>query len=241
MSANTTSVKGAFGLLDELGLRYFLLRPIDLKEEVKDLDIVMPMQDVWELLAFLQASGAEGEVTTSIAENSIGIWVGDVLLDIKTRLCFFPSKFLAYDDAPTWCGVKHLDEHTLIADCSQQEQFIYWVLHLFLDKAQPRTSSSFHVFKKEYEGMWRWALQTPLSQQWFNRIWGKYTPEAIAHMTAFFENDFAHPQGDNSYLKNLVLSRNVRLHLTYHFERIKYGIIRRVKRNLYSPLAAYAG
>lgn len=242
MSPNHASIHAAFELLDSLGLRYFLLRPVDLNEEVKDLDIVMPPQHVQQLIAFLQASGVEGKTTTSIAENSIGIWVGDVLLDIKTRLCFFPSKFLAFDQPPTWTKVRHLNPDTLIADADPDEQFAYWMLHLFLDKMRPYDSSSFHVFKVLYEDDWQQRLHSPICQTWMKRIWGRFFPEALTALEAFFENGFNHPPGsDNSYLQNLVLSRNPRIHLLYHFERIKYGLLRRIKRNLYQPLAAYAG
>lgn len=241
MNPKHASVHAAFALLDELKLRYFLLRPVDLNEEVKDLDIVMPIEHVQELVAFLQATGTDGRMTTSIAENSIGIWVGEVLLDIKTKLCFFPSKFLAFDQPPTWTGVRHLTPDILIADAHPDEQFTYWMLHLFLDKDQPRTSSSFHVFKMLYEDDWFQRLHSATCQKWCKRIWGRYLPEAILGMEAFFEHHFAHSEGDNTYLKNLVLSRHPRIHLLYHFERIKYGLLRRLKRNLYQPLAAYAG
>jgi hypothetical protein len=233
-------VRRVFDLLDECQAKYYLLRPIDLHEEVKDIDVVMPMEDVNLIIGHLKAKNIDATYTTSIAENSIAILIGDMLLDVKTKICFFSSKFYAFEEAPPFAGIKKVMGHVLIPDVEEEHLFTFWALHLFLDKKNPRDSSSYHLFQDFYGENWRVMMKSEYVEEWHRLIWGNFTAVARRCMKQFMSNNFQHRDEDNDFLKNLVLSRHTFIHITYYFEKIKYGIIRRIKRNLFKPIATYS-
>ncbi len=233
-------VRRVFDLMDQCQANYYLLRPIDLHEEVKDIDVVMPMEDVNLLIAHLKTNNIQATYTTSIAENSIAIMIGDMLLDVKTKICFFSSKFYAFEEAPPYAGVKKIMGHVLIPDVKDEHLFTFWALHLFLDKQNPRDSSSYHLFKDFYENNWKEMMESQYAQGWHRLIWGNFTIVARRKMKGFMSAGFKHADEDNDFLKNLVLSRHTLIHMKYYFEKYKYGIIRRIKRNLFKPIATYS-
>ena len=83
-------------------------------------------------------------------------------------------------------------------------------------------------------------LNSRYCREWFTMVWGGYLDQATDQMRGFMSNEFSHDDSDNEFLKDLVLSRNLRTHLAYYIEKMKYGIIRRTKRDLFKPIAAYS-
>jgi hypothetical protein len=237
---NRRNVMSMFNLMDDAGARYYLLRPIDLKQDVKSIDIVVPEEDVNNLVNHIMALGLKATFTRSIAENNIAIVVNDMMIDIKTKVCFFASKFYAFDKEPPFSTVTELDGGILVPDVSPDRLFTFWSLHLFLDKKNPKDSSSYHLFERYFSKTWPRMLNNNYCREWYAMVWGGYMDQAIDQMRAFMSNEFSHDDADNEFLKNLALSRNSRIHLTYYIEKIKYGIIRRIKRDLFKPIAAYS-
>lgn len=237
---NRREVMSMFNLMDDAGTRYYLLRPIDFNEEVKDIDIVVPEEDVDDLVRHITGLGLKATFTRSIAENSIAIVINGMMIDIKTKICFVSSKFYAFDDEPPFSQTKELEGGILVPDVAWDRLFTFWSLHLFLDKKNPQHSASHHLFERYYSENWTQMLNSSYCRTWFTKVWGSYVDQATDQMRGFMSNAFTHEDSDNEFLKNLVLSRNMRIHLTYYLEKIKYGIIRRIKRNLYKPLAAYS-
>ena len=232
-------VRAIFDMLGTCNTRYYLLRPIDLHEEVKDIDVVIPMEDVENIITHIKEQGLDATYTTSIAENSIAIVIGDMMLDVKTKICFFSSKFYAFDDPPPYAGIKKVMGHVIIPDVEPQHLFTFWALHLFLDKKHPSDSSSYHLFKDFYGENWLQMMENQYVQEWHKLIWGNFHQVARKRMKAFMGNGFDHRKEDNDFLRNLVLSRHMLIHLKYYFEKVKYGIIRRIKRDLFKPIEAY--
>ncbi|MCB0761964.1 MAG: hypothetical protein KDC12_10615 [Flavobacteriales bacterium] len=232
-------VNAVFDMLDRCNARYYLLRPIDLHEEVKDIDVVMPQEDVNVVIAHIKSHKIKATYTTSIAENSIAIVIGDMVLDVKTRVCFFASKFYAFNEPPPYAGIKKVNGHIIIPDVEPWHLFTFWSLHLFLDKTNPEDSSSYHLFKDFYGNNWMTMMENHYVREWHKLVWGNFSSIARKRIRTFMGNGFEHRNEDNDFLKNLVLSQHVLIHLTYYFEKLKYGIIRRIKRNLYKPVEAY--
>ena len=237
---NRREVMSIFGLMDDAGTRYYLLRPINFNEKVEDIDIVIPEEDVDDLVKHIMCLGVKATFTRSIAENSIAIVVDGMMIDIKTKVCFFSSKFYAFDDEPPYSRVKEMEGGILLPDVAWDRLFTFWSLHLFLDKKNPQHSASCHLFEHYYSKIWTQMLNSSYCREWFSKVWGKYTEQATDQMRGFMSNAFTHDDSDNEFLKNLVLSRNMRIQLTYYIEKTKYGIIRRIKRDLFKPLAAYS-
>lgn len=240
LGKNRRDVISMFGLMDDAGTRYYLLRPIHLNEEVKDIDIVVPEEDVNDLVNHIMALGLNATFTRSMAENSIAIVINDIMIDIKTKVCFFSSKFYAFDKEPPFCSVKELEGGILVPDVSWDRLFTFWSLHLFLDKKNPKDSASYHLFEQYYSKNWPLMLNSRYCREWFTMVWGGYLDQATDQMRGFMSNEFSHDDSDNEFLKDLVLSRNLRTHLAYYIEKMKYGIIRRTKRDLFKPIAAYS-
>ncbi|NQX92227.1 MAG: hypothetical protein HRT74_08930, partial [Flavobacteriales bacterium] len=228
-------------LLKEVGVSYYLLRPLDLNEEVKDIDLVMPEGDVNLLVKHLISKGRKGKYSKSIANNSIAIVLeNDVVLDIKTRVCFFKTKFLSLHEGPPFAIAKK-ENNLFIPDVPEEQLFTFWMMHFFLDKDQPQDSSTFELFKQRFAHSHFIHLNSSFCKHWVEKVFGPYEQQARTFIETYMASGFRKEHADNQYLQNLVLSRSGKIHIAFHLERIKYGIIRRIKRNLYRPLHAYSG
>ena len=241
INENRTLVQEAFSLLKSANVLYYLLRPLELNKDVKDIDLVMPKRDVDQLMKHLIAHGHSGKYSTSIAKNSIAIVLkNDMVLDIKTSVCFFKTKFLAIDEGPPYSLVVEENE-TIVPKVSEEQLFTFWMLHFFLDKDLPSHSSTFTLFTQKFSHSYFIHLNSTFCKHWMEKVFGAFAKEASAFISDYMSNGFQDEHSDNPYLRNLVLSRSGKIHICYHLERIKYGLIRRIKRNLYSPLQAYTG
>ncbi|MGB0424496.1 MAG: hypothetical protein ACPGED_09235 [Flavobacteriales bacterium] len=237
---NRKLVTEAFQLLESADVLYYLLRPLELSKDVKDIDLVMPKGEVNKLVKHLIANGHTGKFSTSIAKNSIAIvLVNDMVLDIKTSVCFFKTKFLAIDEGPPYSQVVEENE-IIVPKVSEDQLFTFWMLHFFLDKDLPSHSSTFQLFTQKFNNSYFIHLNSTFCMHWMDKVFGTYAKQANSFIYTYMSAGFKDEHSDNTYLRNLVLSRSGKIHLHYHIERIKYGLIRRIKRNLYSPLQAYS-
>lgn len=236
---NRRLVQEAFELLNSAGVQYYLLRPLELSKDVKDIDLVTPKSDVNKLMKYLIAGGHSGKYSTSIAKNSIAIVLdNDMVLDLKTSVCFFKTKFLAIDEGPPYSKVVE-ENGIIVPKVSEDQLFTFWMLHFFLDKDLPSHSSTFKLFTQKFSNSYFIHLNSNFCTHWMDKVFGVYAQQASSFISSYMATGFNDEHSDNLYLRNLVLSRSGKIHLRYHIERIKYGLIRRIKRNLYSPLQAY--
>lgn len=231
-----------FKRLDEWGIPYYLLRPLDLNKKEKDVDIIVSKPNVLKLANKLQEFDFEAEVTTSVAKNSVGIIVdGDLLLDIKTRICFLPSKFFSFKPPPPYSGIK-LDKNGIVyPDVSDDKLFTFWILHFFLDKKHPSLSGSYEIFRQKYASNYNDMLESDFFQKWLHKVFKTKKEDAEYVLAQFCKNNFQTTLELTRFTKELILKQDVRTLATFYLEKVKYAIIRRTKKEFYRPIGAYNG
>ena len=94
-----------FTYLDDNSIQYFLLRPIDFKKEVEDIDLIIPRADFIQLLSLLLNDSKTTYLKYSNANESIQLFIDDILLDIKFHICFLPRKSLIFQNSIPYCSV----------------------------------------------------------------------------------------------------------------------------------------
>jgi len=238
-TAQGNNIKKWFNRLDSWGITYYLLRPVSLVKEEKDLDLIMSEDDVNRLVDLLKAEQISAEVTTSIAENSVGIKVDDdLLLDIKTKVCFLPSKFYSFKASPPYSGVVEKN-NILYPDVADEVLFTFWVLHFFLDKKHPSMSGSYHIFCEKYEHSSLDMIQSEFFQFWLQKVFGRKRESAEYVITQFCKNNFQTTLELTRFTKELILKKNLITFIKFYLEKAKYAIIRRTTKEFYRPITAY--
>ncbi len=231
-----------FKRLEEWDIPYYLLRPLDLKKDEKDVDIIVSKANVQRLAQRLKELNFHAEVTTSVAEYSVGIIVdNDLLLDIKTRICFLPSKFYSFKNPPPYSGIKIESDGIIYPEVSPEKLFTFWILHFFLDKKHPSLSGSYDIFCQKYAKNALQMLQSEFCQIWLHRVFKRKKDDAEYVLHQFCENNFQTTTELARYTKELILRRNLSTFITFYLEKIKYAIIRRTKKEFYKPITAYHG
>ena len=84
-----------FSYLDNNAIQYFLLRPIDLNNHIEDIDLIIPKQDFMKLIKVLDKDSKKVHFKYSNANESIQLFVNDILLDITNKE-IIPQRFVTY-------------------------------------------------------------------------------------------------------------------------------------------------
>ena len=221
-----------FSLFDKHSIRYYLLRPIDFQQPIKDIDFVLCKEDYSKLKEILINSGMILKYKPPNANSSIQLLADGLLLDIKFNICFMPRKSLVLKGEIPYASVKYISENILVPNVSDEVLFSFWTFHLFLDKGMPSDSSTFQVYYTLYLNKWK----TYLDSDYFNTCVAiifneKKSKTAKQLLERYFKEGLkADEVVINRKLKSLVLENNIQLKLKYIFDKIKYGVFRRLGR-----------
>ena len=221
-----------FTLFDKHSLRYYLLRPIDFQEPIKDIDFVLCHDDYSKLKEILIDSGMILKFKPPNANSSIQLLADGLLLDIKFNICFLPRKSLVIQKEAPYTSVKYISEHILVPDISEEKLFTFWTFHLFLDKDMPKESSTFEVYKNLYQKKGQNYLASNFFNNWTVTIFNEHKSKSAKKLLEnyFTEGVKSDEVEINRKLKSLVLENNMQLKLKYLFDKIKYGVLRRLGR-----------
>ena len=221
-----------FSLLDKNLIRYYLLRPIDFRHVIKDIDFVLCKQDYSKLKEVLSKNGVKLKFKPPNANSSIQLLVDELLLDIKFDICFLPRKSLVIQKEAPYASVKYISEDILVPNVQEEVLFTFWTYHLFLDKEMPVESSTFEVYKNLYQKKWKHYLETEFFNIWTILIFNELKIKtAKGLLKIYFKEGFSSDEVEvNRKLKSLVLEKNMQLKMRYLFDKIKYGIFRRLGR-----------
>ncbi len=221
-----------FSLLDKNAIRYYLLRPIDFSDTIKDIDFVLCKEDYSKLKEVLSNSGMKLKYKPPNANSSIQLLADELLLDIKFDICFLPRKSLVIQKEVPYASVKYISENILVPNVREEILFTFWTYHLFLDKEMPSKSSAFEVYKNIYQKTWKNYLVSDFFNKWsiliFNELKSKTAKQLLERY--FLEGLKSDEVEINRKLKSLVLENNMQLKLRYLFDKIKYGVFRRLGR-----------
>jgi len=221
-----------FSLFDKHSLRYYLLRPIDFREPIKDIDFVLCHDDYSKLKEILIDSGMILKFKPPNANSSIQLLADGLLLDIKFNICFLPRKSLVIQKEAPYTSVKYISEHILVPDISEEKLFTFWTFHLFLDKDMPKESSTFEVYKNLYQKKGQNCLASNFFNNWTVTIFNEHKSKSAKKLLEnYFTEGLKSDEVEiNRKLKSLVLENNMQLKLKYLFDKIKYGMFRRLGR-----------
>lgn len=221
-----------FLLLDKNRIRYYLLRPINFSDTIKDIDFVLYKEDYSKLIGVLYNNNVKLKYKPPNANSSIQILADEVLLDIKFDICFLPRKSLVIRKKPPYASVKYISKNILVPNVSEEILFTFWTYHLFLDKDMPKESSTFEVYKNLYKKKWKNYLSSNFFDEWTILIFNEKKSKTIKQIFEryFIEGLKSDEVEINRKLKCLVLEEEMQLKLKYLFDKIKYGILRRLGR-----------
>ena len=79
-------IERIFLYLDSNSINYLLLRPIDFEVKINDIDLFMPKASFKKLINVLKNDSKSTYLKYSNANESIQLYIDDILLDIKYNL-----------------------------------------------------------------------------------------------------------------------------------------------------------
>ncbi|MEQ9266217.1 MAG: hypothetical protein RLN81_13395 [Balneolaceae bacterium] len=221
-------VHNVFALLENSGVKYYLLRPIDLKKEITDIDLVIPREDFKKLLLFLKNKSSDIRFKFSPYNHTIKLFIDDLILDIQFFVAFLPRKSLILNKQPEYSTVSHLKEHNLIVpEVSSETLFTLWTFRFLLDKEKVSDSDSFKIYKQLYEDSWHELSKSDYFSIWLSEIFGNQIEGAKKLIISFFENDFNDQNGKtNIALQSLLFQERHFLKLKYMFDQMRFRLLR---------------
>lgn len=218
------------GVLSESNIRYYLLRPVNLADTVKDLDMIVPKEDMGQLAKALLTRYGSYLYKKSHARESVQLVANTVILDIKFKICFLPGKSLVLSKEVPYAGIKKIGEQILVPSCPPEVLFTFWTYHLFLDKISPEASSTYTLYRQFYKEEWEACIHSPFFGSWTEVLFKNGSRKAIEILTEGFTKEMQFSQRDTSRpLRKLLFRHRPALQLIYVFDRIKYGLYRRIR------------
>ena len=219
-----------FSLFDRNHIRYYLLRPLDFRSEIKDIDLIIVESEYSTLKKILAKEFGQLYYKPSNANVSAHLFVDGLLLDIKFSICFLPRKSLVLNYDIPFSSVIYKTEYLLVPDIEEEKLFTFWTHHLFLDKKQPSDSSTFLVFKALYSNVWSTLIETDYFKQSVIRIYSLNRRDQATQLILSFFSDGLNPseQSINTTLKKIVIKNSSWLKLKYIYDKFKFGIYRRL-------------
>ena len=215
-----------FNFLDNNGIKYLLLRPIDFEEDFEDLDLIMPYIDFIKLLDLVSNSFQIVFLKYSNANGSIQLFLDNILLDIKFDICFLPRKSLIFKHDIPYGKVLLKKDRYLYPLVKDEVLFTFWTLHIFLDKKNPLKSSTYNMYKNLYFSSWKIFIYSGYFLKWTEFIFNKNNSIAINYINLFFKNDMILlNKNDNKKIQNLAIRSN-RLFFKFYFDKYYYKILR---------------
>lgn len=221
-------VHNAFILLEKAGVRYYLLRPIDLKKEISDIDLVIPHKDFARLITFLKKENSDIRFKFSPYNYTIKLFIGDLILDIQFFVAFLPRKSFVLKKQPVYSSVTHIEEHNLVVpDTDPEILFTLWTFRFLLDKEKASNSGSFEVYKQLYKESWHELSESDYFSDWASEVFRKQVENAKSLLINFFESDFDDRSGEtNRVLQSLVLQERPFLRFKYVFDQVRFRFLR---------------
>ena len=215
-----------FSYLDNNAIQYFLLRPIDLTNDVEDIDLIIPKQDFMKLVKVLDKDSKKVYFKYSNANESIQLFVNDILLDIKFNICFLPRKSLILNDSFPYCSVVIKENRYIYPSIDEDILFTFWAYHLLLDKVDPSLSSTYIMFKNCFGTTWEALIKSKFFIKWTSLIFKENSFNALQLVELFFNNkpNLVNKM-NNKKLQKLAIKSN-KLGFKFYFDKYYFKILR---------------
>ena len=215
-----------FSYLDNNSIQYFLLRPIDLTAPIKDIDLIIPRSDVNQFLSLLDNDSRTVCVRYSNANESIRVFIDDLLLDIKFTICFLPRKSLIISHTVPYCSVIIKENRYICPDIDDQILFTFWTYHLLLDKVHPVFSSTYEIYKIFYSKSWEQLISSNFFMKWTRLIFNYNSSKAILIIHLLLQNNMSSVNKiDNKQIQKLAIKSN-RLIFRFYLDKYYFKFLR---------------
>ena len=215
-----------FSYLDNNAIQYFLLRPIDLNNHIEDIDLIIPKQDFMKLIKVLDKDSKKVHFKYSNANESIQLFVNDILLDIKFNICFLPRKSLILNDSFPYCSVVIKENRYIYPSIDEDILFTFWAYHLLLDKVDPSLSSTYVMFNNCFGSTWEALIKSNFFIKWTNLIFRANSAQALQLVALFFSNKTNIVNKiNNKKLQKLAIKSNS-LGFKFYFDKYYFKILR---------------
>lgn len=225
--------------LDNNDIQYFLLRPIDLDTIVEDIDLIIPKADFNKLLIILDEDSKDVYLRYSNANESIQLFIDELLLDVKFNICFLPRKTLVINDRPPYCSIIVKENRYIYPEIRDEVLFTFWTYHLLLDKKQPIFSSTYLMYNNYYKNNWEYLIDSDFFIKWTNLIFKKESKQAIRFVKLFFNHDMNLANRlDNKKIQRIAIYSN-HLLLNFYLDKYYFKLLRlfgymKIKRSIFA-------
>tara|TARA_B100000902_G_scaffold195038_1_gene186361 strand:+ start:3107 stop:3817 length:711 start_codon:yes stop_codon:yes gene_type:complete len=218
-----------FALFDSNDIKYYLLRPLDFREEIKDVDLIVLESDLSLLKEVLISEFGSLHYKPSNANSSLQLLVDGLLLDLKFSICFLPRKSLVLNYKIPFSKVVYKTDYLLVPDV-KEELFTFWAHHLFLDKEKPSDSSTFLIFKYFYSNSWSYLIETDYFKESLIKVYSSKSSKYAKQLILTYFNDGINPDERNisKALRDIIIRRSLYFQLKYIYDKFKFGIYRRL-------------
>ncbi len=219
-----------FSLLESHNIKYYLLRPLDFRFTIKDIDLIILKEEFASLKNILSKEFGQLFYKPSNANSSTQLLVNNVLLDIKFSICFLPRKSLVLNYDIPFSKVIYKKKYLLFPDVEKEKFFTFWVHHLFLDKEKPSDSSSFLVFKDLYSNSFVDLLGSEFFKESLSIIYQPNNSSQVAELfLSFFNNGMKSNEiQTGKVLKRIVIRNKFKFQIKYIYDKFKFGFYRRI-------------
>lgn len=219
-----------FSLLDRNNIKYYLLRPLDFRSDIKDIDLIVLKKEYDNIKNILIKEFGQLYYKPSNANVSTQLFVDGLLLDLKFAMCYLPRKSLVLNYDIPFSKVIYKNEYLLVPNVDEDKLFTFWTHHLFLDKKQPCDSSTFLVFTDFYCNSWSKLIKSDYFKESLINIYSLNKSKQAEQLILSFFNNGLNSSGKriNIALKKIAITRSVWLFLKYIYDKFKFGIYRRI-------------
>lgn len=219
-----------FALFDRNNIRYYLLRPLDFRSEIKDIDLIIVESEYSNLKKILTKEFGQLYYKPSNANASTQLLVDGLLLDLKFSICFLPRKSLVLNYDIPFSSVIYKIDYLLVPNVEEEKLFTFWTHHMFLDKQKPADSSTFLVFKDLYVNSFSELLNSEFFKDSLLRIFPSDKNIQAAKLISSYFNNGLNPNEIKigEVLKNIVIRNSIGFQLKYIYDKVKFGIYRRI-------------
>ena len=231
-------IERIFLYLDSNSINYLLLRPIDFEVKINDIDLFMPKASFKKLINVLKNDSKSTYLKYSNANESIQLYIDDILLDIKYNICFLARKSLIIDHNIPHSSVELRENRYIFPRIDNEVLFTFWTYHLILDKVEPSLSSTYKMHNNFYKISWKSLVKSNFFILWTNLIFKNNSNKAIKLIKLFFDDKMNYQNKFyNKKLQNLaILSNNLFLRFyfdKYYFKFLRFSGIINKRRTLY--------
>tara|TARA_Y100000589_G_C27192855_1_gene645510 strand:- start:2066 stop:3571 length:1506 start_codon:yes stop_codon:yes gene_type:complete len=215
-----------FNILNKGGISYLLLRPLDFKFGFNDVDIIVSKNTIPSMIQVLKSEGFIPLINRTNSNESLKMYVNEIVFDIQHFICFLPYKSLIIKEKIPYAQVREENE-VLYPDVKDEVLFTFWTFRFLLDKNEISRTNSFLSYLNRYMLNWNELIVSDFFLIWSHYIFGESQSNIINDSVSNLFSDkptnyFFEP------LRKLCLRNRIFLSSKIFFDQLKFKLLRRL-------------